>query len=136
ELQKIWKERFGVEIAGSAGYGLTEATMLTSLPAGEDFKPGSAGKRNEWFDVRVFDDHGRELPPGQPGEIVARPLQPNVMFKGYWKRPADTLKVMGDLWFHTGDIGMFDEEGFLFFVDRKKDYLRRGGENISSFEME
>jgi crotonobetaine/carnitine-CoA ligase len=58
------------------------------------------------------------------------------MFKGYWKRPADTLRVMSDMWFHTGDIGKFDEEGYLFFVDRKKDYLRRGGENISSFEME
>jgi crotonobetaine/carnitine-CoA ligase len=135
-LQDIWKERFGVELAGAAGYGLTEATMLTSLPVTGYYKPGSAGKRNEWFDVRIFDDSGRELPPGEAGEIVARPLQPNVMFKGYWKRPADTLKAMENLWFHTGDIGKFDEEGYLFFVDRKKDYLRRGGENISSFEME
>lgn len=136
ELQQRWKERFGVTIAGAPGYGLTEATMLTSLRTDEHYKPGSAGKRNEWFDVRIFDDDHNELPPGTPGEIVARPLQPDVMFQGYWKRPNDTLKVMKDMWLHTGDIGKFDEEGYLFFVDRKKDYLRRGGENISSFEME
>ncbi len=136
ELQKIWGERFGVEIVGAAGYGLTEATMLTSLPAGQYFKPGTAGQRNHNFDVRIFDDAGVEQPVDIPGEIVARPLKPNVMFKGYWKRPADTLKVLGDLWFHTGDIGKFDADGNLYFVDRKKDYLRRGGENISSFEME
>jgi carnitine-CoA ligase len=86
--------------------------------------------------VRIFDDDGKELGPNQPGEIVARPLQPNVMFAGYWRRPQDTLNIMADLWLHTGDIGLFDEDGFFFFVDRKKDYLRRGGENISSFEME
>ena len=136
ELQQIWKERFGVQLAGVCGYGLTESTMLTSLPHGGYYKAGSAGKRNEWFDVRIFDDNNRELPAGEAGEIVARPLQPNVMFKGYWKRPAETLRVMSDMWFHTGDIGRFDEDGYLFFVDRKKDYLRRGGENISSFEME
>lgn len=136
QLQTIWKERFGVEVAGSATFGLTETSLLTSLPMGQYYKAGSCGKRNQTFDVRIFDDECNELPPGIPGEIVARPLQPNVMFNGYWKRPEDTLKVFKDLWFHTGDIGMFDSEGYLFFVDRKKDYLRRGGENISSYEME
>ena len=58
------------------------------------------------------------------------------MFRGYWNRPQDTLNVMQNLWFHTGDIGKFDERGCFFFVDRKKDYMRRRGENISSFEME
>jgi carnitine-CoA ligase len=136
DLQRIWIDRFGVVQAGANGYGFTEACLLTSLPYGEPAKPGSSGKRNEWFDVRIFDDDGKELGPNQPGEIVARPLQPNVMFAGYWRRPQDTLNIMADLWLHTGDIGLFDEDGFFFFVDRKKDYLRRGGENISSFEME
>jgi len=58
------------------------------------------------------------------------------MFQGYWNRPDATAAVIRDLWLHTGDIGRFDEEGFFYFVDRKKDYLRRGGENISSFEVE
>jgi crotonobetaine/carnitine-CoA ligase len=73
---------------------------------------------------------------GVSGEIVVRPLRPDIMFMGYWRRPEDTLKIMRNLWLHTGDIGKFDEEGFFYFVDRKKDYLRRRGENISSFEME
>ncbi|MGH8983049.1 MAG: AMP-binding enzyme, partial [Acidimicrobiia bacterium] len=58
------------------------------------------------------------------------------MFAGYWRRPEDTLGVLRNLWFHTGDLARVDDDGFLFFVDRKKDYLRRRGENISSFEME
>jgi crotonobetaine/carnitine-CoA ligase len=70
------------------------------------------------------------------GEIIVRPLRPDIMFMGYWRRPEDTQKLMRNLWLHTGDIGKFDEEGFFYFVDRKKDYLRRRGENISSFEME
>jgi carnitine-CoA ligase len=59
-----------------------------------------------------------------------------VMFNGYWRRPESTLNMLKDMWFHCGDIGMFDAEGWFYFVDRKKDYLRRRGENISSFEME
>jgi crotonobetaine/carnitine-CoA ligase len=86
--------------------------------------------------VRIFDEHDRELPPGVAGEIVVRPLRPHIMFEGYWRRPEDTLKIMRNMWLHTGDIGKFDEDGFFYFVDRKKDYLRRRGENISSFEME
>jgi crotonobetaine/carnitine-CoA ligase len=58
------------------------------------------------------------------------------MFEGYWNRPADTLKIMRNMWLHSGDIGKFDEQGFFYFVDRKKDYLRRRGENISSYEVE
>ena len=136
ELQAIWKKRFGVERAGVPGYGLTEASMLTSQRSTQYAAPGSSGKRNEWFDVRIVGDNDVELPPGEAGEVIARPRKANCMFVGYWNRPADTLNVMGNMWFHTGDIGKFDQDGFFYFVDRKKDYLRRGGENISSYEME
>ena len=86
--------------------------------------------------MRIFDEDDNELPAGTPGEIVVRPRRPNIMFEGYWNRPADTLKIMRNMWLHSGDIGKFDENGYLYFVDRKKDYLRRRGENISSFEVE
>jgi crotonobetaine/carnitine-CoA ligase len=86
--------------------------------------------------VRIFDDDDNELPPGTPGEIVIRPRRPLVMFEGYWNRPEDTLNIMRNMWLHSGDIGRFDADGYLYFVDRKKDYLRRRGENISSFEVE
>ncbi|CAG9166020.1 ATP-dependent acyl-CoA ligase [Cupriavidus pinatubonensis] len=136
ESKKIWRERFGAKQVGGNGYGLTEACVITTLPAGEYAAPGSSGKRIPDFDVRIVDDLDRELPANTPGEIVCRPLRPDIMFMGYWRRPEETLKLMRNMWFHTGDIGKFDDEGYFYFVDRKKDYLRRRGENISSFEME
>lgn len=136
ETKQIWRERFGAKHVGGNGYGLTEACVVTSLPAGEYAAPGSSGKRIADFDVRIVDELDRELPASTPGEIVVRPLRPDIMFMGYWRRPDDTLRLLRNLWFHTGDIGRFDDDGFFYFVDRKKDYLRRRGENISSFEME
>jgi carnitine-CoA ligase len=138
ELKEIWKKRFGAVTCGGNDYGLTEAAVVTSLKPGEaaHAAPNSSGKRNDCFDVRIVDDDDRELPPGQAGEIIVRPLKPNVMFNGYWRRPEATVAVMRNVWFHSGDIGKFDDEGYFYFVDRKKDYLRRRGENISSFEME
>lgn len=136
-LQKVWHERFGVETVGGGVYGLTEAVPITTLAYGTVAPPGTSGKRNsEDFDVRIFDDDDREVPDGEVGEVVARPKRPNVMFQGYWRRPEATVSVMRNLWFHTGDLGRFDENGFFSFVDRKKDYLRRRGENISSMEIE
>ncbi|HBP0077464.1 AMP-binding protein [Pseudomonas aeruginosa] len=137
ELQARWRERFGVRYTvGGAGFGLTECAIVTMLPFGQPDKPNCAGRRCDSFDIRVVDEHDVELPYGTPGELIVRPLKPHVMFEGYWNRPADTLKVMRNMWFHTGDIGKMDEDGFFFFLDRKKDYMRRGGENISGFEME
>lgn len=136
ESKKIWRERFGAKLVGGNGYGLTEACVITSLPAGQYVAPGSSGKRVPDFDVRIVDELDRELPANVAGEIVCRPLRPDIMFMGYWRRPEETQKLMRNMWFHTGDIGKFDDEGFFYFVDRKKDYLRRRGENISSFEME
>jgi crotonobetaine/carnitine-CoA ligase len=138
ELKETWRARFGVRHVGSNDYGLTEAAVVTSLAEGEHLHapPGSSGKRNPDFEVRVVDDEDRELPPNAPGEVIVRPMKPDIMFQGYWHRPDETVAVLRNLWFHSGDIGRFDENGFFYFVDRKKDYLRRRGENISSFEME
>jgi carnitine-CoA ligase len=136
ETKQVWRTRFGSRQVGGNGYGLTEACVVTSLPAGEYAAPGSSGKRIPDFDVRIVDELDRELPANVPGEIIVRPLRPDIMFQGYWRRPEETLRLMRNLWFHTGDIGKFDADGFFYFVDRKKDYLRRRGENISSFEME
>lgn len=136
-LKARWKERFGVKRASSPGYGLTEACMVTLVSSFEDGVPGDAsGRRQPEFDVRIIDQNGDECAPNVPGEIIVRPRRPGVMFQGYWRRPEATLAVMRDLWFHTGDIGKFDENDFFYFVDRQKDYLRRGGENISSHEVE
>ncbi|HEX5614308.1 MAG TPA: AMP-binding protein [Acidimicrobiia bacterium] len=136
DTDRAWNERFGCRTF-SAGFGLTEASLLSLLPAGEPNKAGAAGRRNlEEFDVRLFDDAGDEVATGDVGEIVCRPNGPNLMFAGYWRRPDATLEAFRDLWFHTGDLARLDDDGFVYFVDRKKDSLRRRGENISSFEME
>jgi crotonobetaine/carnitine-CoA ligase len=136
DVDQTWQNRFGCKTF-SGGYGLTEASLISMLPAGVPNAPGAAGKPNrDEFDVRLVDDDDVEVPTGEVGEIVCRPNGPNLMFAGYWNRPADTMKVLTNLWFHTGDLGRIDDDGFIYFVDRKKDALRRRGENISSFEME
>lgn len=137
DLQKIWKERFDPKFVSSpVGYGLTECAIVTSTDLAAERPPASSGRHNDDFEVLIVDEHDNELPANTSGEIVVRPKRPHVMFEGYWNRPADTLKVMRNMWFHTGDIGKFDENGWFFFLDRKKDYLRRRGENISSMEVE
>ena len=136
EVDRIIRSRFGIDTFSGA-YGLTEASLVSWQPPGVDNKANAAGVINdEYFDVRVFDDDDHELPRGTAGEIVLRPKRPQSMFEGYWGRPEATVEASRNWWFHTGDIGRIDEDDFLFFVDRKADYLRRRGENISSFEVE
>lgn len=136
DLIAAWKRRFGVRSAGNSVFGLTEASFVTSNRQGLTAPLGASGRRNGDFDVRIVDDNDVEVPDREPGEIIVRPRKPHVMFEGYWRRPEATVAVMRNLWFHTGDIGRFDSEGWFWFVDRKKDYLRRRGENISSYELE
>jgi carnitine-CoA ligase len=136
EVDDVIKSRFGVTTFSGA-YGVTEASLISWQPPGMSNEPNAAGVANsEFFDVRIFDNDDAELPPGTDGEIVVRPKRPHVMFEGYWGRPEVTVETSRNWWYHTGDIGRIDEEGYLFFVDRKADYLRRRGENISSFEVE
>jgi crotonobetaine/carnitine-CoA ligase len=136
EIDTIIKQRFGIGTFSGA-YGVTEASLVSWQPPGVQNKPNAAGVINdEYFDVRIFDDDDCELPRGSDGEIVIRPKRPHVMFEGYWGRPEATVGTSRNWWYHTGDIGRIDDEDFLYFVDRKADYLRRRGENISSFEVE
>ncbi|HEX6238824.1 MAG TPA: AMP-binding protein [Acidimicrobiales bacterium] len=136
EVDSIIRERFGVETFSGA-YGVTEASLVAWQPPGVRNKPNAAGVVNDrYFDVRIFDDDDNECPRGVQGEIVVRPKRPHTMFEGYWGRPAATVETSRNWWYHTGDIGRIDEDGYLYFVDRKADYLRRRGENISSFEVE
>jgi crotonobetaine/carnitine-CoA ligase len=135
EVAGVLVERFGVETFSGA-YGVTEASLISWQPPGVRNKPNAAGVVNdEYFDVRIFDDDD-EVPRGTDGEIVVRPKRPHTMFEGYWGRPEATVATSRNWWYHTGDVGRIDEEGYLYFVDRKADYLRRRGENISSFEVE
>lgn len=136
ELPPIFRERFGVDLMGGSGFGQTEIGMPLMLPPDVALDRATNGKPTPDFDVRIFDDLDRDLGPGEVGEIVVRPLLPYIMFGGYWNRPEATAQAWNNLWYHTGDLGTTDVEGYFYFVDRKKDYLRHGGENISSFELE
>src|SRR5262249_61732121 len=101
----------------------------------EPLRDNGPGGVTEEFGVMFFAGDDNPLPEGQVGEIVFRPREANVMFEGYWNRPEQTAKVWRNLWMHTGDLGRL-ENGYLYFADRAKDYLRCRGENISSFEVE
>ena len=119
----------------SNGYGLTETSAVTTTNSGPDYerKSESIGLATPVSDVRTVDDQGRVLPPGQIGELCVR--GPNVV-KGYWRNPKATADAIRDGWLHTGDVVRIDEEGFIEVLDRAKDMLIRGGENIYCIEVE
>jgi crotonobetaine/carnitine-CoA ligase len=136
EIDARLRERFGTDVFSGA-YGLTEASLVSWTPIGVENRANAAGVINdEYFDVRIFDDGDNEVPRNTDGEIVCRPKRPHVMFEGYWGNAEATVKTNRNYWYHTGDIGRIDDDDYLYFVDRKADYLRRRGENISSFEVE
>ena len=117
-------------------YGMSEAFPLVVAGVDETNRIGASGRPNPNFDVMLFDDEDRPVPVGEVGEIVCRPKRSHVMFEGYDGRDRETVEQFRNLWFHTGDMGRFDEDGYFYFADRKKDAMRRRGENISSFEVE
>jgi len=132
-IYEDFEKRFNLKIM--EGFGLSESGMITYVPY-DDPKPGSMGKAMPGYEIKIVDEDDNELPINKVGEIVSRPARPYSMTTGYYKMPEKTLEAFRNLWFHTGDAGYRDKDGFFFFVDRKKDYLRRRGENISSFEVE
>ncbi|MBT8147051.1 MAG: acyl--CoA ligase, partial [Gammaproteobacteria bacterium] len=117
------------------GYGITETSSIISSIGGLDYqaKPESAGPSAAVCDVKVIGDGGAEVPTGELGEFWVR--GPNVV-KGYWNRPDATAEAFVNGWYRTGDIGRLDEDGFLYIVDRIKDMIIRGGENIYCAEVE
>jgi crotonobetaine/carnitine-CoA ligase len=134
-MQEAFEQRYGIRVTAEI-FGQTESIVVSISPVGEPSKPGTAGRPSPYFEVRVVDDDDEQLPTGEVGEIVVRPTRPNGMFSGYWRKPQATLEVSRNLWHHTGDYGRFDADGYLSFVDRKRDAIRRRGENVSSFEVE
>jgi crotonobetaine/carnitine-CoA ligase len=130
-----FEQRFGIRF--TSVYALTDFGMVSIRgPQDPPSKWGSAGKASDEVQIRIVDDDDFELPRGTPGEIVVRSVTPWVGAQGYYNMPEATARANRNLWFHTGDRGYVDDDGYLYFVDRKKDAIRRRGENISSFEVE
>ncbi|MFG1701165.1 class I adenylate-forming enzyme family protein [Nonomuraea sp. NPDC049309] len=121
--------------APSNGYGMTETSALAIGNGGADYraKPDSIGLPSPVVDVRVVDPAGKELPPGEVGELCVR--GPNVIL-GYWNKPEATAQTFVKGWLHTGDLARIDEDGFVYIVDRAKDMVIRGGENVYCAEVE
>jgi long-chain acyl-CoA synthetase len=132
QVLRDFERTFGVRIL--EGYGLSETAPVVSFNQLErPTKPGTVGLPIFGVDVRCVDEHDVPQPPGHPGEIVVR--GPNVM-KGYYENPDATAEAKRGGWFRTGDIGQFDEDGYLTIVDRKKDMILRGGFNVYPREVE
>jgi long-chain acyl-CoA synthetase len=121
--------------SASNGYGLTETSSLSTMNTGADYeeKPDSVGPPVPVVTVKVVDGNGQDVPTGEVGELWIH--GPNVV-KGYWGKPEATAQTFSDGWLQTGDIARLDEEGFVFIVDRAKDMLIRGGENVYCVEIE
>jgi crotonobetaine/carnitine-CoA ligase len=133
DLYPVFRERFGIEIVD--GWGSTETNVVIAT-AGTDAPPGSMGVVVDGFEARVVDEEDEEVGPNTPGELVVRAREPFSFANGYHRLPADTLRAWRNLWFHTGDRVVRDDDGWFWFLDRMKDSIRRRGENISSYEVE
>ena len=121
----------------TTAYGLTETASVATINGGDDYfsHPGSVGRAVPTVELRVVDTHTHEdVPTGESGEIWLK--GPTVMMRGYWNLPDATAEILTDGWFHSGDIGRLDADGFLYLVDRAKDMIIRGGENIACVEVE
>ena len=134
DIYHDFKERFGIR--WHEGYGLTETGMVTYVPPGIE-KPGSCGMASPGFEVSVVEPGtDRPVPNGTSGEIVVDMKLPNIVMRSYAGMPEKTAEDFKNLKLHTGDLGRLDDDGYLYFMDRVKDYIRRRGENVSSMEVE
>ena len=130
DIYHDFKERFGIR--WHEGYGLTETGMVTYVPPGIE-KPGSCGMASPGFEVSVVQPGtDRPVPNGTSGEMKL----PNIVMRAYAGMPEKTAEDFKNLKLHTGDLGQMDDDGYLYFMDRVKDYIRRRGENVSSMEVE
>ena len=130
-----FQDRFGVKFI--EGYGLTETGMATYMDPTKDPVPGSIGVANPGYEVFVVEPGtDRPLPADTPGEIVVDMKIPNIVMRAYYGMPEKTAEDFKNLKLHTGDLGRMDENGYIYFMDRVKDYIRRRGENVSSMEVE
>ncbi|MEA2419827.1 MAG: carnitine-CoA ligase, partial [Thermoleophilaceae bacterium] len=136
QIAESFERRFGLR--GIETWGMTEVTIPIWQRYEDPVRPGCCGRvREDHFELRIVDpDTDAELGPGEVGELTLRPRAPWTMMQGYMRMPEITLETWRNLWFHTGDLGYRDEQGYVYFVDRAKERIRRRAENISSYDIE
>ncbi|WBX85315.1 AMP-binding protein [Sphingosinicella microcystinivorans] len=134
EFRADFEARFGFPLF--EGYGSTEGGVCVFQNLGETYPKGSCGRTAPEFALKLLDDAGNPVPTGEVGEIVTRPHDPTLMFSGYLGMPEVNAELIRDGWYYTGDLGRLDAAGNLYFAGRKKDIIRRRGENMSALEIE
>ena len=141
ELRRLYRERFGQPLLG--GYGLTEApSAVAGTTPDFPFVPGSCGRPWAHLKIAILDAEGRELPPGEAGEICISAAEDGpwaglyTPMLGYWNRPAESAETLRGGWLHTGDVGVIDAGGEIFIRDRLKELIIRGGANVYPAEVE
>ncbi len=134
EIWPAFERRFGVQILEL--YGMTECGCTTLMNPPGAVRVGSVGTPLAFVEALVVDDHDRPVPDGVRGELVVRPRSPFSMFLAYHRKPEQTVEAWRNLWFHTGDYVTRDADGYFYFVDRKKDVIRRRGENLAPYDVE
>jgi crotonobetaine/carnitine-CoA ligase len=132
-IHEAFEERFGVTLLEM--YGMTEAVCMTQNTL-EARRVGSIGKPVPEIEARLVDADDHVVPLGETGELVVRPTRPSILMAGYWAKPGATVAAWRNLWFHTGDLMRADADGFLYYIGRLKDSIRRRGENVSAWEVE
>jgi carnitine-CoA ligase len=132
DLRQTFEKRFGVKL--HEAYGMTEVEPVAFQS--RESPPGSVGRPRPDLDVAIVNPADETVAPEVLGEIVVRPRRPDIVFRGYEGDDAATLGATGNLWYHTGDLGTMDADGYLYFKDRLKHTIRRRGENISIWELE
>jgi crotonobetaine/carnitine-CoA ligase len=136
EVAETFTRRFGIELVPCFGGTEIGGSIVVGSGVGESRRDGANGRIGDWCDLRIVDALDRPVPAGTVGEIVARPTIPFSMMSRYHNNAERTLACWRNLWFHTGDLGRLDEDGYLYFVGRQAHWLRRRSENISAYEVE
>jgi long-chain acyl-CoA synthetase len=131
EIVRQWHQEYRLSIHES--YGMTESASIVTFNHRYRHKIGAVGVAAGLAEVKLIDSQDKEVRPGETGEIVIR--SPNIM-KGYFNQPEETANALRNGWFHSGDVGRFDDEGYLYIVDRTKDLIITGGENVFPREVE
>lgn len=136
QLYAEFSERFGLKVISPYGSTETGTVVDPGIFPDDPGPPGNSGRRPEYFELEVVDESDRVCPPDTVGEIVIRPRVPWTTFLGYLGRADATAETTRNYWYHTGDLARIDRDGWMFFVDRKQDFMRVKGENVSSMELE
>lgn len=134
EVRTTFEQRFGAPMLEV--YAMTEMGVLLCSERVDDRRTGSCGRPHGWAEIKVVDKDDNPVPANTTGHLILRPQVLNTYMIEYVNKPQETLAAWRNLWYHSGDLGYMDEDGYVYFVGREAHWIRRRGENVSAFEVE